>query len=163
MIRRCSHAGVRFVSRWESFSPRAVDIGDGTITIGYGTTSAVHPEIELGDTITEEKAWRWLRSFLNHECVPAIPRRFRMKQQEVDALASFAYNLGTGVLFDPAQSTLCHRLKSREGRHFRDRCRIYTEELPKWRSPGTQFEEGLAKRRASEVALATRGTYSSDH
>lgn len=162
MIRRCSRAGVRYVSRWEGFSPRAVAIGDGTITIGYGTTSAVHPEIEMGDTITEEKAWRWLRSFLNGTCVPEIPRRFRMKQQEIDALASARYNLG-GVLFDPAQSTLCRRLRSKEGRRFEDRCRIYREELPKWRSPGTQFEEGLAKRRASEVALATRGTYSADH
>lgn len=161
MIRRCSRPGVRYVSRWESFSPRAVDIGDGTITIGYGTTSAVR-DVQLGDTITEEKAWRWLRSFLNGTCVPAIPRRFRMKQQEIDALASFAYNLGTGVL-GPDGSTLARRLRSKEGRRFEDRCRIYREELPKWRSPGTQFEEGLAKRRASEVALATRGTYSADH
>lgn len=160
--------GVRFVAGWEGFarSPcggshdkaSAYHDAVGVLTIGYGTTAADRP-IPSG-CITRAKARRWLRSSLNRKYIPHIPRRWRMRPQEIAALASFAYNLGPGAVGDPAISTLARRLESSEGKTFEKRKRIYREEMPKWVHAGGQVLQGLVKRRAAEVALACNGDYS---
>jgi len=143
---------VTFVAAFEGF--RALPYWDvDHYSHGYGTrtTQGAGP-ISLSAARTE------LRRELNI-VVPSIPRHDRMKQQEIDALASFAYNLGTRVLVDIDYSTLAKRLKSKEGRKFTDRRDIYHDELRKWNSPGTIYEEGLTKRRAAETRMARNGDY----
>lgn len=160
LISRASRRGVTFIGRWEGFRSCPYRDSVGVWTIGYGTTSAVRPV--NGDTpcISQKTARRWLQRALTQSYVKAIPRRRILKQQEVDALASFAYNLGPGVVSDPNISTLARRLKSKEGRRFKNRKRIYREELPKWVNAGGRRLEGLVKRRAAEVRLACDGDYS---
>jgi GH24 family phage-related lysozyme (muramidase) len=83
-----------------------------------------------------------------------------MRQRELDALSSFAYNLGVGAVNDPDFSTLARRLMSSEGRTFEARKKIYRQEIPKWVKAGGVTLPGLVRRREAEVRLATRGKYS---
>lgn len=158
---RVSRKGVRFTARFEGFSSCPYKNGDDPWTIGYGTTSGSGRDVGP-DTpcISRRKGRRWLRRDLNRRYLPTIPRRWRMRQRELDALASAAYNLGPRVVSDPSYSTLARRLKSWEGKRYRTRKRIYRQELPRWVMPGSQFEAGLRKRREAEVRLACRGDYS---
>ncbi len=156
-----SAAGVSFVGGWEGFRSCPYQIGDGVTTIGFGSTYRPDGKPVTMSTacITQKKARAWLHHFLNKDFLAKVPKRRLMKQQERDALASFAYNLGAGAVSDPSFSTLARRLKSHEGLTFKGRCRIYREEMPKWVSPGSQFEAGLRRRRQAEVRLATTGHY----
>lgn len=155
MSAEVSTKGVHFVAGWEGFRscPYWDHIGK-VWTRGYGETEGIHS----GSRCVTEAEARWnLRWRLDNQYLPAVPRLGRLKQQEKDALASFAYNCGPGSVNNPSFSTLARRLQSREGRSFRKRKRIYREELPRWTSGGVA---GLVKRRAAEVALACKGDYS---
>lgn len=157
MSGRVSRKGARFVGRWEGFRSCPYRDAVGVLTVGYGTTEAERP---ITGCITKRKARRWLRRSLNRKYLPAVPRRRRMRKRERDALASFAYNLGPGAVSDSDFSTLARRLRSKEGRTYKRRKRIYREEIPKWDRAGGQQLEGLTKRRRAEVRLAVHGDYS---
>lgn len=158
-----SRRGVKFVASWESFSKYAVDLeGRGILTIGYGTTSLVKP-VHVGDKITKRKARRWLREILEEEILPKIPHVNDLKQNEIDALASAAYNLGPGFLTDTKNSTFARRMRSGEGTTTSGRRRIVKEELPRWNEPGSPFEEGLTRRRDCEKKLFLYGRYLNNH
>jgi GH24 family phage-related lysozyme (muramidase) len=147
---------VRFVASKEGF--RANPYWDiSRWSHGYGTEAASG----TAPAITEAEARVELRRELQ-KIVPFIPRLKRLKQQEIDALASFGYNLGPQALTDPDYSTLAARMKSREGREFSDRRDIYHDELRKWFMPGSEFEQGLLKRRMEETRMARNGEYPSD-
>jgi len=154
---RVSKQGVAFVAGWEGFRSCPYRDAVGVWTRGYGETQGIGPNSRC---VSKADARAELRKRLNRDFAPAIPRRRRMRRREVDALASFAYNLGTGAVSNPSSSTLARRLKSNEGRTYKARRRIYEQELPKWVNAGGQRLEGLVKRRAAEVRLATRGDYS---
>ena len=122
---------------------------------GYGTQASGEnaPPISKADALEE------LRVELD-KMIPFIPRRSRLKQQEIDALASFGYNLGPRVLVDTEYSTFAKRMASAEGRQFeKGRRDIYHDELRKWYMPGSIFEEGLLKRRMEETKMARNGEY----
>lgn len=158
---RVGRRGTRFTARFEGFRSCPYKIGDDPWTIGYGTTSGSGRDVGPNTPcITERTGRRWLRRDLNRRYLPTIPRRWRMRQREIDALSSLAYNGGPRIVSDPSYSTLARRLKSKEGRRYKRRKRIYRQELPRWVNPGTQFEAGLRKRREAEVRLANRGDYS---
>lgn len=160
MALRVTHAGVAFVGSWESFRSCPYGPPQDVPTIGYGTTSASGRHITMGmKCISEATAREWLRHDLNHNYLSHVPKRWLMRSCELDALASFGYNLGPAALGDPSFSTLARRLHSHEGLTYRRRKRIYREELPKWVSPGSPFEEGLRRRRNAEIRLATTGHY----
>jgi GH24 family phage-related lysozyme (muramidase) len=120
---------------------------------GHGTRCE-----EDSPPISRREARCQLRHELN-EVVPSIPRLERLKQQEIDALASLGYNLGPRVLVDEEFSTLARRLKSPEGREFEDRRDIWHDEIRKWCSPGTIYEAGLLRRRMAETVLARTGDF----
>lgn len=121
---------------------------------GYGTNASG----QHAPPISKEDARQELRRELN-EVVPSIPRLGRLRQHEVDACASFGYNLGTRVLVDEEFSTFAERMQSGEGKDFDDRRGIYHDELRKWVSPGTIYEAGLTRRRIAETHLARNGDY----
>lgn len=152
-----SRKGAAFVSHWEGFRSCPYQDSVGVWTIGYGETRNVGPYTAC---ISERTARRKLRLRLTRDYLPAVPRRWQMRQCERDALASFAYNLGVGAVSDRHRSTLARRLRSSEGRTRKGRRRIFREEMPKWAVAGGSKLEGLVKRRAAEVALANRGDYS---
>ena len=154
---KVSRKGARFVGRFEGFRPCPYRDAVGVWTIGYGETAGVGPGTPC---VSERRARKRLRGRLTHDFLPAVPRANRMRQQERDALASFAYNLGPGAVSDPRLSTLARRLKSPEGQSFQGRKAIYRQEMPKWTKAGGQTLPGLVKRRNAEIKLATRGDYS---
>lgn len=161
MSRRVSRKGAKFVAGWESFLSCPYWDAYGQVwTRGYGNTIGITAS---SPCISERQARRELRRLLNKRFVFAIPRQNKLKQQELDALASFAYNLGTRAVGDPGFSTLARRLHSPEGQTFAKRKDIYREELPKWAVAGGQKLEGLVKRRHAEVRMACQGIYDSSH
>ncbi|MGH2955093.1 MAG: lysozyme, partial [Solirubrobacterales bacterium] len=129
----------------------------GVWTRGYGETEGIGPHSRC---VTKREAGIDLRRRLNRDYLPAVPHLARLRRRERDALASFAYNLGTGAVSDPQGSTLARRLLGPEGRTYRRRKRVYREELPRWNRAGGQVLDGLTKRREAEVRLACMGDYS---
>lgn len=152
-----SKKGAAFVAHWEGFRSCPYLDMVGVPTRGYGETKDITMR---SPCVSEPAARRSLRRRLTRDYLPAVPRRWQMRQCERDALASFAYNLGVGAVSDPRRSTLARRLRSKEGRTRKGRRRIFREELPKWAIAGGAKVEGLVRRRAAEVALANRSDYS---
>lgn len=157
---KASRRGVRFVSRHEGFLPlpwAAPFDPAGVVTQGFGTTNLERPEIKLGGPrVSKRKARRWLRESLASKA--HLLRGLDLRQQEIDALLSGAYNLGPGYL-TPSDSTLMRRLLSAEGRTFAGRQAIYRTEIPRWCVSDGVVLEGLRRRRADEVRLACEGVY----
>ena len=67
----------------------------GIPTIGYGHTKGV----KLGDTCTREQAEEWLENdfFMAKQDVKAVVRVL-LRENQLDALASFVFNLGVRKL-----------------------------------------------------------------
>jgi GH24 family phage-related lysozyme (muramidase) len=149
---RVSAKLVEFVSKFESFQPNPYwDISRWSH--GFGTYAS-GPD----DTVTEAEALAELKVELKR-IVPYIPRKKRLKQQEIDALASFGYNNGPAALMDEDYSTFARRMASEEGKQFETRKQIYKDELPRWRMPGSKYEQGLLRRRKAEIEMAIHGDY----
>lgn len=71
-------------------------------TVGYGTTNAdyeiTHQRIYIGLTITQAQAEEWLRLSVNKKYVPLVMKYdniYHWNQNQLDALTSFAYNIGS--------------------------------------------------------------------
>lgn len=157
---KASRRGARFVARHEGFLPEpyaAPFDPPGVVTQGFGTTSLERPEIKLGGPrVSKRKARRWLRDSLDDKA--PLLRGLELRQQEIDALLSGAYNLGPGYL-TPESSTLMRRLLSAEGRTFAGRQAIYRTEIPRWSKADGVVLDGLRRRRDDEVRLACEGVY----
>jgi GH24 family phage-related lysozyme (muramidase) len=143
---------VRAVAGWEGFTPVSKwDVNRWSW--GYGT-QAPGPNARISEADAREQLKRGLNAQVEN-----IPRAGRMKQQEIDALASLAYNLGPRVLIDTSYSTLARRLRSRDGETFERRRDVYADEFEKWIMPGSIYEAGLLKRRKAEKRIARNGDY----
>jgi len=113
----------------------------GVLTIGYGSTG---PHVKPGMTITQAEADALLQQDLERfEKAVVDLITVPLDHCEFDALASFAFNCGTGAL---AESTLRRRLNAGE-----DKATVFAAELPRWTSGGMA---GLVRRRDAEVRLA---------
>lgn len=88
-----SDKGIDLIKGFEKFSPKPYE-DYGALSIGYGTRSK---HIQPDDTITEPEAEGLLHSHLNNEVIPWIKEnvKTKLKQNQVDALASLVYNVGT--------------------------------------------------------------------
>lgn len=144
----------------EGFSPTPYNIGDGTNTIGYGVTEVHQPDSynQLAPTCTEIQASEVLGTLLYNNFSSKVLQLLLtngfslndIKQCEFDAFVSFAYNSGLGGL----QSS--------------DIFKMYVQLKPKneiaevWKTcnimPGTDFEQGLRRRRERESKMFL-GTY----
>ena len=89
---------VDFVKEKEGYRSEAYQDAVGVWTIGYGITEGV----EKGDIVTKEQAEEQLRVALSRFRDYVILRRdswgYDWSDNQVDALTSFIYNLGRGVL-----------------------------------------------------------------
>lgn len=89
---RTSKAGIALIKSFEGYRPRAVPLGDGRWTIGYGHTKSAREGLK----ITRAEAEGVLRAY----DLPPIELFIRrsilspINQNEFDALVSFAFNLG---------------------------------------------------------------------
>ena len=112
----------------------------GIPTIGYGHTKGV----KFGDTCTREQAEKWLENdfFTAKQDVKAVVK-VPLKENQLDALASFVFNLGVRKLI---QSTLLKKLNAGDYNGA-------AAEFDKWVFAGKVKLNGLIKRRAKERKL----------
>ncbi len=90
-----SEAGIRFVASWEGWRASAYrDVG-GKLTIGYG--HLVKPG-ELFGTLSEDEGRALLRADLAIAETAVNALGVELTQPQFDALVSFAFNLGAGIL-----------------------------------------------------------------
>ena len=158
---KTSAKGRKFIERHEGLRlcPYKVGSFEQYWTIGYGHYG---PDVKAGVCISASAASSLLRKDIREEFDPLVEDALAdangVKQQEFDALMSLAYNIPAAVS-DTTNSTLARRLRSKEGRSFTSRCKVYREELPKWVKAGGETLPGLVERRRDEIRLACRGKY----
>lgn len=148
-----SENGFVAIKSWEGFCSTAVNIGDGTNTIGYGTTSVYDPTHynQLAPRCTEKQASEVYAHALDTIYAKQVLDRMKssgmdlskVKQCEFDAWVSFCYNHGS--FYDHE----IWDLYVAGG----DRNTIAN----KWKTTvimaGSQFEQGLRNRRTGEANM----------
>lgn len=132
---------IELIKYFEGCKLKAYRDVTGVLTIGYGDTKNVTANM----VITQEQAEYRLISRIEQEFEPGVLANLRVSvtQGELDALISFAYNLGVGAL---AKSTL---LKYVNENKPLDAAR----EFPRWVNAGGQALLGLKRRRVAEQAV----------
>lgn len=149
-----SSNGRAFIKKWEGLRLRAYVCAGGWLTIGYG--HAIAPQSARAasrarvDGITLDVAERYFDSDI--ATVEAAMKRLikrRMAQPQIDALASFTFNLGAGAL---QRSTLRRRIN--RGEHP---TRIAAE-FSRWIMAGGRPVRGLILRRKAESNLYLSST-----
>ncbi|MCI6831054.1 MAG: SH3 domain-containing protein [Clostridiales bacterium] len=102
MSKQISDNCLTLVKRWEGCDLTAYRDPVGVWTIGYGTTDADRSitgvTIKKGLKISQETAESWLRKSLETKYLPLVLKyddRYHWNQNQLDALVSFAYNIGS--------------------------------------------------------------------
>lgn len=97
-----SQAGIDLIKHFEGCNLTAYQDEVGVWTIGWGITNAdrsiTGTTIKKGLKISMETAERWLKESLFKKYLPLIMKydtRYDWNQNEIDALVSFAYNIGS--------------------------------------------------------------------
>lgn len=120
----------------------------GIPTIGYGTT--FYPggkKVSINDpAINRDQAISYLKNFVDTVIIPTLNKyiKVELNQNQVDALASFVYNLGSGAL---AGSHLLQVVNAK------GTCGQVTAEFDKWVYANHKVLQDLVERRAQEAAL----------
>ena len=131
---------------------KAYDDGSGTYTIGFGSTYHfdLGRPVQYGDTITSEQAYRYMRREIEnvvndiHSFV-IVP----LTQNQLSALASLGYNIGTDALKD---STLIRLLN--KGSDLQTVASHFTDWVKSRNSWGLLvYNQGLYNRRVLEQQL----------
>ncbi len=139
-MRHITEVGLRVIQFFETFSPKVYICPAGYETIYWG--HLVHPgEVydgteEQGLVLLKKDLWVAEDGVLRLVKVPLTDGQF-------DALASFAFNLGTGAL---QRSTLRSKLNRKE---YQDAA----QEFLKWVRAKGRILKGLVKRRQAEQNL----------
>jgi len=144
-----SQQGIDLIKSYEGCKLKAYKIGTDKVTIGYGNT--FYPDgrpVKLGDTITQEQGENMLRIIIKafQNDVNSLLKT-PVKQQQFDALVSFAYNVGSDIDSDSkaeglGDSTLLKKVNANPNDP------TIRNEFMKWISKGTIFEK-------SKIPLAT--------
>ncbi|MDX2095648.1 MAG: lysozyme [Alphaproteobacteria bacterium] len=139
-----SAAGLAFIQRFEGFSPTVYRDAAGLPTIGYGHLLVRGEERGFVQPLSEEKAARLLAADVV-VAERAVRRSIAvaLTQSQFDALVSFTFNLGSGVL---ERSTLRRVINRGEEAAI-------AGEWMRWVWAGGRKLPGLARRRAAELAL----------
>ena len=137
--KRIGQAGLDLIKQYEGCRLAAYRCAAGVWTIGYGHTAGVHS----GMTITQAQADAYLQQdiakfegYVNNPAYVQITEQ--LNQNQFDALASFAFNLGAGNL-----RKLC------KGRTAAQIART----MPNYNKAAGKVLAGLRRRRAAEQAL----------
>jgi GH24 family phage-related lysozyme (muramidase) len=141
-MRKTSKTGLDLIKQFEGFSPTVYICPAGYPTIGYGHVVKMQEREKFSNGITAEQAEALLLqdvqtaeyAVLRLITVPLTDGQF-------DALVSFTFNLGAGVL---QRSTL--RRKVNRGDHA-----AVPAEFRKWVWAGGRKLEGLVRRREAEA------------
>lgn len=97
-----SNKCIKLVKKFEGLYKKAYQDEVGVWTIGYGITnsdkSITGTTIKAGLVITEKTADDWLERSLNNKYLQKVmkyDKKYRWNQNEIDALVSFAFNIGS--------------------------------------------------------------------
>lgn len=135
---KTSPEGIRLIKHFEGFRSFPYRCSANVLTIGYGHTQGVSEDMAH---ITERYACELLEQDLKKfESSVKKLIKIPLKQNEFDALVSFAFNLGAGAL---QRSTLRQKL-NREDRQGA------ADEFLKWCRAGGKILKGLLRRRIAE-------------
>ena len=140
-----------FIKRWEGCELKAYpDPGTGREpwTIGFGTTQIKGQPVREGQEISQAEADSLLIAEVMAKAAQVmnlLPMARDWRPEPIAAIVSWAYNVGAGAVMT---STLRRRLLAGE-----DPAVVIPAELPRWNKADGKVMEGLANRRAAEVAL----------
>lgn len=135
------------IKNFEGKKLRAYKDSGGIYTIGYG--SIYHYDLQrpvrFTDVITEEQALKWLRIEIASK-LKAVKKFIKVPvtQNQLDALTSLTYNIGSGAFF---KSTLLKKLNA--GKPIKE----VADEFLKWNKVNGQTIPGLTNRRILERDL----------
>lgn len=136
---------INLVKEFEGCKLKAYKDEVGVWTIGYGITnsdkSITKTTIKSGLTISQATAESWLTKSLNQKYLPLVmkyDKTYKWNQNEIDALVSFAYNIGS--------------IKQLTANGTRTRKEISTAML-KYNKAGGKVYRGLTRRRVAEQKL----------
>jgi len=144
---------INFIKSWEGFSATPYRDEVGVLTLGYGMTG---DEIKGISEVTEIQATSMLNDWINNKYAPIVKadldsKGISLKQNEFDALVSFAYNCGTSGLLG---STLYKNVIA----GVRD-INTITSNFQAWSNGGGLRIEGLYRRRTKEANMFLNGDY----
>lgn len=137
---KTSQRGIDLIKSFEGFSPKAVKLtGEQFYTWGYGHYGS---DVPADGVISEARAENLLKQDLQYfeNCVNQYVK-FKMNQNQFDALVSFTYNCGAGSL----KQLVANRTADQVVSHWM----AYTN------SSSEIFRQGLINRRRKELALFT--------
>lgn len=146
---RVSPSGRQFIKKWEGLRLRPYVCAGGWLTVGYGHAISPASKQMIARAkisgITMSEAQNYFEADIR-SVESAISRLISrpLTQSQVDALASFTFNLGAGAL---QRSTLRMRINRGEAH---SRC---ASEFPKWVMAGGRRVRGLVLRRRAERAV----------
>lgn len=130
------------IKEFEGLELTAYRCSGGVITVGYGHTG---PDVQVGMTIDRNRAEALLDKDVAQtvKAVAQMTAGVKLRQCQLDALVSLAFNIGTGAL---QRSTLLRRLRANpDDPAIRD-------EFARWKYASGRVMPGLVKRRAWEAA-----------
>lgn len=135
-----SRAGLGLVKSFEGCELKAYLCPAGIWTIGYGRTT----NVKRGDTCTQAQADAWLVQEYDavEKKVKALVK-VSLTANQLGALVSFAYNVGTGAL---GSSTLLRLLNAGDYAGAAD-------QFARWNKAAGRVLAGLSRRREAEAAL----------
>lgn len=137
---KASPAAYELIKEFEGCKLLPYKCPAGIWTVGYGSTTDVHP----GEPISQAEAEsRLAEDVAEAEKGVNDAVRHPLTQHEFDALVSFVFNLGAGNL---KKSTLLKLINSGEVEQA-------AQEFRKWTKAGGVELEGLKRRRYAEMKL----------
>jgi GH24 family phage-related lysozyme (muramidase) len=145
--KRMSDAGLATIRQTEAFIAKPYDDGAGNLTIGYGHMILEGENYSAG--ITEAQAETLFKQDVERVVNPALDKiTIDLTQNQVDALGSFIFNVGTGAF---SKSILPHVNARRHEQTTGRMLKFITGRDV--RSGRRRVLRGLLKRRRFEVAL----------
>ena len=141
-MRRITEKGLELIKKYEGFSASPYICPAGYLTVGYG--HVVKPHEVFDSPISPDFAEEILSTDVA-DAERAVLRLIRvpLTDGQFDALVSFTFNLGSGVL---QRSTLRQKINRMEYSHV-------PKEFARWIYAGGKVLKGLVKRRNEEVLL----------
>ena len=143
---RCNDVGIEVIKHFEGFHSKVYLCPAGIPTIGYGSTRGKDGKRLRRNAahITEAEGEELLKRDIS-QAENSVKRLIKVKinENQLSALCSFVYNLGSGRL---QSSTL--RAKMNRGDY-----EGAANEFPKWRRAGGKILRGLVLRREMEQKL----------
>lgn len=145
-----TNVGLEMIKMFEQFRGTAYQDSVGVWTVGYGETG---PDVKYGTTRSMVEAESFLRQEAQalEDAIKDLlkDRAVSPNDWEIDALVSFAYNLGLGAL---RKSTLFKLYKDYDNRGA-------MAEFRKWKYAGGKPLLGLRKRRFAEAVRFLGGDF----